>query len=284
MNKQSRLLAAILLLVTTASLAQTVEYIHTDALGSPVAITNSSGVVIERTVYEPYGAVINRPLNNRPGYTGHVEDAVTGLNYMQQRYYDPQLGRFLSNDPVTATSVGGNFNRYWYANNNPYRFTDPDGRDVVFAVDPAGAGGNGHTTLYFQDQKGNWYAYNQGAVGEAGSSGNLGFLSGRDAKAGVSIELISAEDVPKDGLHVETSAKQDGLIAESAIKSADAHNSGAVEYNLYSNNCTDAAVDVVNNSGAGIKVSNPATTVKPNSWIEKIKTDANAVKREEPKE
>src|SRR3546814_2627857 len=47
---------------------------------------------------------------------------------MQQRYYDPRVGRFWSVDPVTVDSVGGNFNRYWYANNNPYRFTDPDGR------------------------------------------------------------------------------------------------------------------------------------------------------------
>ncbi len=38
------------------------------------------------------------------------------MNYIQQRYYDPLLGRFLSVDPVTADSVGGgNFNRYWYA-------------------------------------------------------------------------------------------------------------------------------------------------------------------------
>jgi len=52
--------------------------------------------------------------------------------YMQQRYYDPVVGRFLSVDPVTADSVtGSNFNRYWYANNNPYRFTDPDGRQSV---------------------------------------------------------------------------------------------------------------------------------------------------------
>jgi RHS repeat-associated protein len=42
-----------------------------------------------------------------------------------QRYYDPQIGRFLSVDPVTT-----NFNRYNYANNNPYRFSDPDGRDA----------------------------------------------------------------------------------------------------------------------------------------------------------
>lgn len=45
-----------------------------------------------------------------------------------QRYYDPGIGAFLSVDPVSATSVGGNFNRYWYANANPYRFSDPDGR------------------------------------------------------------------------------------------------------------------------------------------------------------
>ncbi len=51
---------------------------------------------------------------------------------MQQRYYDPIAGRFLSVDPVTADrNTGGNFNRYWYANNNPYTNTDPDGRICV---------------------------------------------------------------------------------------------------------------------------------------------------------
>lgn len=52
------------------------------------------------------------------------------LLYMQQRYYDPRVARFWSVDPVTATSVGGNFNRYWYGNANPYKFKDPDGRQV----------------------------------------------------------------------------------------------------------------------------------------------------------
>ena len=46
-----------------------------------------------------------------------------------QRYYDPQIGLFLSVDPVTADSNPvGQFHRYRYAANNPYRFTDPDGR------------------------------------------------------------------------------------------------------------------------------------------------------------
>jgi uncharacterized protein RhaS with RHS repeats len=49
---------------------------------------------------------------------------------MQQRYYDPIAGRFLSMDPIsTNADTGAKFDRYMYANNNPYRFTDPDGRD-----------------------------------------------------------------------------------------------------------------------------------------------------------
>jgi RHS repeat-associated protein len=109
--------------------AQTVEYIHTDALGTPIAVTDANRVVIERSEYEPYGKLLNRPLTDGPGFTGHVQDAATGLTYMQQRYYDPGIGRFLSVDPVTADSnTGSNFNRYKYGNNNPYRFIDPDGR------------------------------------------------------------------------------------------------------------------------------------------------------------
>jgi RHS repeat-associated protein len=60
-----------------------------------------------------------------------VEDAQTGLTYMQQRYFDPLCGCFLSVDPVTAYASGDmrSFARYAYAFNNPYRFTDPDGRN-----------------------------------------------------------------------------------------------------------------------------------------------------------
>lgn len=126
--------AALLVVATVAGAApaaaqEVVEYIHTDALGSPVAITDASGNVIERTVYEPYGAVVNRPLKDGLGYTGHVTDSGTGLSYMQQRYMDPQFGMFLSADPVTAHQQPvEQFNRYRYANGNPYKFTDPDGR------------------------------------------------------------------------------------------------------------------------------------------------------------
>lgn len=108
------------------------RYLHTDALGSTVAVTDAQRRLVERTEYEPYGRASNRPAKDGPAYTGHVEDAATGLIYAQQRYYNPVLGIFTSVDPVTAySSPFTNFCRYCYARNNPYRFIDPDGRDAA---------------------------------------------------------------------------------------------------------------------------------------------------------
>jgi RHS repeat-associated protein len=92
--------------------------------------------VLVRNEYEPYGQLLNHTITDAVGYTGHVQDGLTGLTYMQQRYYDPMIGRFLSVDPVTAYDQPlVAFNRYDYAANNPYRFTDPDGRFIDEAVD-----------------------------------------------------------------------------------------------------------------------------------------------------
>jgi RHS repeat-associated protein len=106
-----------------------VKYQHTDALATPVAVTDAAKAIVQTSEYEPYGQLVNRPLTDGPGYTGHVQDAATGLTYMQQRYYDPLIGKFLSVDPIgTDGSNGALFNRYMYSANNPYRFVDPDGR------------------------------------------------------------------------------------------------------------------------------------------------------------
>ncbi len=258
--------------------ASSPAYLHTDALGSPVLRTNSSKTVLSGTQYDPWGDHYAGTEPSTIGYTGHVNDKGTGLVQMQQRYYDPLIGRFVSADPVRPdAATAGNFNRYWYANNSPYKYTDPDGRDVVFAVDPRAAGGNGHTTLYFQDSKGSWKAYDQFAAGDTKSSGNFGFISGQSSKAGVSITPMPDGSLPKDGFRIKTTRQQDSLIAESANQSAAAHNSGNEKYNLYTNNCTDAAVAVVNKSGAGITVMNPRTTVKPNSWIKEVKESPKPV-------
>ncbi len=121
-----------LIAITVNGNEGTSNYTLTDALGSVVADVTNAGTVTARYRYAPYGESLGAPLGipmDGLGYTGHDMDADTGLTYMQQRYYDPVIGRFLSVDPAPANPEnGGNFNRYWYANNNPYRFVDLDGR------------------------------------------------------------------------------------------------------------------------------------------------------------
>lgn len=116
---------------TVAAPVNGVTYIHTDGLGSPVAKSDANGNLIagSRTRYEPYGMTVAGTATPTIGFTGHVNDADTGLTYMQQRYYDPVAGRFLSTDPVlTDENSAAHFNRYTYALNNPYKYVDPDGR------------------------------------------------------------------------------------------------------------------------------------------------------------
>lgn len=122
---------AALLVTSVASHAGTVTYVYTDPQGTPLAEADAQGNITARFDYTPYGksiASLGAPPNG-PGYTGHVNDPDTGLVYMQARYYDPEMGRFLSVDPISPAAGNlFNFNRYDYTSNNPINHTDPDGR------------------------------------------------------------------------------------------------------------------------------------------------------------
>ncbi len=99
-----------------------------------MASTTAAGAIAWREDFTPYGEKRLDPNANKDdeGFTGHVDDAATGLTYMQARYYDPVIGRFLSNDPVGFAKGGtGYFNRYAYTMNNPINGIDPDGMKCV---------------------------------------------------------------------------------------------------------------------------------------------------------
>jgi RHS repeat-associated protein len=118
---------------------ETITWIHTDHLGSPVMGRNASGQTVWQQDYGPWGervAVAGSPgVPEGVGYTGHYEDRPMGLVYAGARWYDPQVGRFLSPDAVRF-DVGGvsHFNRYVYANNNPYLYVDPNGEAAHIAI------------------------------------------------------------------------------------------------------------------------------------------------------
>ena len=102
-------------------------YLHPDILGSPRRATDMERGTLWQGHYDPYGKKVNS-VNEKIGYTGHAYDPETQYTYMQARFYDAVVGRFLSNDPIHFTDDNPfTFNRYSYANNNPYKYIDPSG-------------------------------------------------------------------------------------------------------------------------------------------------------------
>ena len=98
----------------------------TDALGSPVAVTDNAGVVQTEYTYEPFGKTTPGGASNSSSYqyTGRENDG-TGLYYYRNRYYHPQLQRFISEDPIEFE--GGDSNLFAYVQNAPINYIDPLG-------------------------------------------------------------------------------------------------------------------------------------------------------------
>jgi len=103
-----------------------------DALGSVRDLVGSTGIVHARSTYDEYGqlVVVERDYNGQfGGGLGVQRESVVSAYYMLMRWYSPDLGRFLSRDPV-GISKGG-LNHYVYAANSPLNFVDPMGLSII---------------------------------------------------------------------------------------------------------------------------------------------------------
>jgi len=111
-------------------------FYHNDHLGGTSVVTDSSGQVARWFKYYPYGLprMEHQPAGEdllRHQFTGQENDQEARLYYYGGRYYDPQLRRFISTDPVLpAPAMPQTVNPYAYCLNNPVKFTDPSGRAV----------------------------------------------------------------------------------------------------------------------------------------------------------
>jgi RHS repeat-associated protein len=100
----------------------------TDALGSTLALADSSGAINTSYTYEPFGNTTIGGSNPNPyQFTGRENDG-TGLQYNRTRYYSPSLQRFISQDPIGF--AGGDTNLYAYGSNDPANLIDPLGLDA----------------------------------------------------------------------------------------------------------------------------------------------------------
>ena len=102
----------------------------TDALGSTLGLTDSSGTVQTSYTYEPFGktSTSGTVSANAFQFTGRENDGSTGMYYLRARYYSPAYGRFISEDPA---GFAGGINLQAYVNDAPVNRTDPLGLGIV---------------------------------------------------------------------------------------------------------------------------------------------------------
>ena len=125
-----------LVLITDANTASPrIHWVHTDHLGTPQKLTDSTGAVVWDAVATPFGerASVTGSLTQPLRLPGQYADLETGLHQNWWRDYDPTLGRYIQADPI---GLAGGSNLYGYANADPLRFTDPDGRVAGILVGP----------------------------------------------------------------------------------------------------------------------------------------------------
>ena len=128
------LLALLLPASVLAQSGQVVEFYHLDALGSVRAVSNQEGQIVSRHEFLPFGEewTPGTPQRENKLFTGKERDPETKFDYFGARYYDSQVGRFTTIDPVYTWKENladpQRWNRYAYVRNNPLRYIDPDGR------------------------------------------------------------------------------------------------------------------------------------------------------------
>ncbi len=105
-----------------------------DSLGSVTDLTGLDGLPQASYQYDAWGNLRAQTgaSFNAFGFTGHERDDETGLYYFKARFYDPEVGLFLSEDPFAGeVNTPPSLHRYLYAYGNPTVYFDPDGRESV---------------------------------------------------------------------------------------------------------------------------------------------------------
>ncbi len=164
----------------------TLGFYHTDEHGNVSAISDTNKNVVADYDFDAFGneTVSTDTYYNPMRYCGEYYDTETDLIYLRARYYDPSVGRFISEDPhwnldnmiygdkeyeedeikqpdIQAISQASNL--YVYCLNNPIAFIDFSGLDVIVVNQTENVAGFGHMSAFVEDDNGNWYFFYWGS-------------------------------------------------------------------------------------------------------------------------
>ncbi len=126
-GKNIRYLRGLGLIANQENQGEYAYYLH-NAHGDVVNLVNGTGDILNSYNYDAFGneETYTETVANRFMYAGEQFDKVTGQYYLRARYYAPQVGRFITEDPIND-----GLNWYTYCENNPIRFIDPNGLERI---------------------------------------------------------------------------------------------------------------------------------------------------------
>jgi RHS repeat-associated protein len=188
-----------------------------DRLGSIETLTDGEGVVVDKRTFDSFGRVLsetNPSVSFRYGYTGREQDLESGLNYYRARYYDPNVGRFISVDPMGFGA--GDTNLYRYVGNNSTNWTDPTGEYAQVGALAAGGAIFGGLGALFNDIETGQFGWN--TIGNVVKGAAVGAVLGAAIGLGVgalAAGATTAFGTAAAGAAVETTAAF-GFAAKSA--------------------------------------------------------------------
>ncbi|WP_292995946.1 pre-peptidase C-terminal domain-containing protein [Nitrosomonas sp.] len=173
-------------------------YYDIDGVGSVTGMTDSTGSLVNRYDYAPFGTELfkDETIDNPYEFNGAlgVSEEANGLNYMRARFYDGNMGRFLSEDPLWIT--GDQINLYRFAGNSSITYLDPEGsRTITFGGSGnyfLGAGFGLGAGAYYDEESRDYgfYLTGRGGIGiQADLGGGFGYYSSLDGLSGHAISV-----------------------------------------------------------------------------------------------
>jgi RHS repeat-associated protein len=180
------------------------QTLHADQLGSVRLSANATGATVQAQTFTPYGArVQSTAAREELGYIGERHDAETGLMYLNARYYDPAVGRFISPDWFDPIRPGVGLNRYAYAFNDPVNKRDPGGNETDMM-------GNGYGNSFYDNDADNGTRWSSNEAFQQGNYKNNDhqieyandrLYGPRQDAMGLSLRSSRADDLGADPLY-----------------------------------------------------------------------------------
>ena len=156
-------------------------------MGSTRLVTDAYGAVVASYKFKPYGETdsYSGTFSTNYQFTGKPVNADVGLSYYGARWYDPEIGRFITQDPIKNGT-----NWYVYCDNNPIKYIDPSGLDSESSI--GGLGDSRSEGFNGLDNSGS------NGFGGVGDPSSIGFSEGSDF-SGVALPFSTEEDTPLPG-------------------------------------------------------------------------------------